>query len=93
MAAWPSSTRASKSSSCHRCPNQPTIRSRGRQFPVVTPTPPPVSERPPSWAEVRRRARATSGESAHVENGRPTSGHPWRRAIAADIARATNTKP
>ncbi|MGH7751536.1 MAG: ISNCY family transposase, partial [Gemmatimonadales bacterium] len=74
-------------------PNQPPLRSRRRELPVPKTAPPPMRERPPSWGEVRRRARAASGAPAHVENGRPTDHHPWRRAIATNIARAKNSTP
>jgi hypothetical protein len=66
---------------------QPTIRSRGAQFNVPKP-PAPLAEPPLSWEEVRRRARTAASIPALVENGRPTTQHPWRRAIAANVLQA-----
>jgi hypothetical protein len=47
----------------------------------------PSATKPLSWAEVRRRARSASTSPAIIENGRPTTHHPWSRqkAVAVEL--------
>jgi transposase len=70
----------------------PVLRSRGHQFAAPKAPARPI-ERPLSWEEVRRRARAASPTPPMVENGRPTHQHPWQRAAAASAGRVRERSP